>query len=161
VWLASLPGRARRAFWSKTQVVAEVCLVGVALTVAAGSLRADRLPSSAEAAALIACAATAVLRVVATCMTLSVHRPHQAQLGGPRDAPAPPGVMAAYSVRLALSTTLTGILFSGLAEVGDWRWSVAVAVPLCLLSVRRLLAASGAWENPVVRCRVVATVASG
>lgn len=161
VWLASVPGRPGTAFWCKTQVVAEVCLAAMALTVVAGSLRADRLPSTGEAAALLACAAVTWLRVVATCMELSVDRPHRADLRGPRDTPAPPGVMAAYSARLALSTTLVAILFSALAELADWRWSAAMALPLCLLSLRRLLAAARTWADPVVRSRVVATVATG
>ena len=161
VWLASMPGRPGAAFWCKTQVVAEVCLVTMAATVVAGSLRAGGLPTTGEAAALLGCAATALLRVVATCMELSVERPHRADLRGPRDSPAPPGVMAVYSARLAVSTTLTAILFSALAGLDDWRWPAAVALPLCLLSLRRLVAAAAQWGDPAVRSRVVAAVASG
>lgn len=161
VWLESLPGKPARAVWSKAQVVGEVCLVAVAVTVLAGSLRAGRAPTASEAVALLACAATTVLRVVATCMELSVRRPYRADLRGPRETPAPPGVMAAYSVRLALSTTLVGIVLSGLAGVADWWWPAAVATPLCLLGIRRLLAAARAFTDPVVRSRVVTTVASG
>ena len=75
----------------RAQVVAETCAIAVVLTVAAGSLRAERPPTAGEAAALAACAVVVVLRVVATCMELSVTRPHRADLPGPRDTPAPPG----------------------------------------------------------------------
>lgn len=161
VWLASLPHRASTAFWCKVQVVAEVALLATVLTVAAGSVRSGRLPTSGEAAAVLCCTAVALLRVVSTCLELSVTRPHRADLRGPRDTPAPPGVMAAYSVRLAVSTTLLALLFSLLAGSAAWQWSVAVALPFVLLSLRRLLRTARRWEDPAVRARVVMTVASG
>ena len=161
LWLASIPGRPGVTFWCKTQVVAEVCLVPVILTVLAGSLGAGAQPTTSEAVALLGCAATALLLVVATCMELSVNRPHRADLRGPRDSPAPPGVMAVYSARLAVSTTLTAILFSALAGLEDWRWPAAAAVALCLRSVRRLLRTATSWADPAVRARVVTTVAGG
>ena len=94
-------------------------------------------------------------------MRLSVTRPHKAELDGPRETPAPPGAMAAYSVRLAVSSTLTGLLFAGLAGLQGWVWPVAVAVPLCLLSLRRLVATARIWSSPVPRSVVTATVAAG
>lgn len=161
VWLASSPGDPPTAFWCKAQVVAEACLVAIAVTLAAGSLRADRVPTAAEAVAILACAGTTLLRVLATCMDLSVTRPHRADLRGPRDTPAPPGAMAAYSVRLAVTATLTGMFFSALSGLADWRWAAALALPLGLLSLRRLLSSARKWSDPAVRSRVVATVASG
>jgi len=161
VWLASNPGDPARAFWCKAQVVAEGSLVAMGITLAAGSLRADRAPTAAEAVAILSCAATALLLVLATCMDLSVTRPHRADLRGPRNTPAPPGAMAAYSVRLAVSATLTGMLFSALSGLSDWLWAAALALPLGLLSLRRLLSSARKWSDPAVRSRVVATVASG
>lgn len=161
VWLAAQPHDPAHAFWSKARVVTEVCAVGIVLTVAAGSVRTGRWPTPDEAAALACCTAVVVARVVALCLALSVRRPHRADLRGPRDSPAPPGVMAAYSARLALTTTLVALLFSGLAELAGWRWSVAVAVPFLLLSIRGMLAARRAWLHPVVRSRVVLAVANG
>ena len=156
VWLASLPVRPSTLFWSKSQVVAETCAIAVAITVAAGSLRAQGAPTAGEAAALASCVVVVVLRVVATCMELSVTRPFRADLLGPRDTPAPPGVMAAYSARLAVSTTLVAVLFSTMAEVAPWPWPVVIAAPFCLLSVRRLLqavAALGRRRHPGPRGR--------
>jgi hypothetical protein len=161
VWLSTLPHRPGAPFWSKAQVVAETCAVAVAITVTVGALRSGRLPSAGELSALGACALVTGLRIVATCMALSVDRPHRADLRGPRDTPAPPGVMAAYSARLAVSTTFLAVLFSTLAEVAPWEWSVLIAVPFLLLSTRRLLATAQRWQDVAVRSHVVTTVASG
>jgi hypothetical protein len=161
VWLASMPGYGRVAFWSKAQVLGEVCLVAVSLTLLAGSLRADRLPTADEATALVACSVVVLLRVIATCMTLSIARPHRADLRGPRDTPAPPGVMATYSVRLAVSTTLIAVVFAGLAELASWQWSVLLALPFALLSGRRLAMAAALWARPATQARVAMVVASG
>ena len=121
-------------------MVAETCALAVVITVAAGSLRAERAPTAGEAAALASCAVVVVLRVVATCMELSVTRPFRADLLGPRDTPAPPGVMAAYSARLAVSTTLVAVLFSTLAEVGPL--AVAGPVAVAVLPAERAPTAS-------------------
>lgn len=161
LWLASLPRQATLAFWCKTQVVAETCLAAVATTLAAGALRAGRAPTATEATAVVACATVVLLRVVATAMELSVTRPYRADLRGLRDTPAPPGVMAAYSARLAFSTTLVAVFFAALAEVASWPWPLACALPFGLLSARRLVRAARLWEEPAVRGRLVAVVAAG
>jgi hypothetical protein len=160
-WLASLPGDDRVLFRAKTQVVAEVCTVAVVLAVIAGAPRAGRPPTAAEAVALVGCALVSISRVVATCMHLSLVRPHRAELRGPRDTPAPPGAMAAYSVRLAVSTTLVAVLFSGVSQLGEWWLPAALVVPFLLFSARRLVGSTRLWMNPAVRARVVATVSSG
>jgi hypothetical protein len=161
MWLASLPGYGRVCFWSKAQVLGEVCAVAVGITVVAGSLRTGRLPTADEAAAVAACSLVVIMRVMATCMGLSVTRPHRADLRGPRDTPAPPGAMAAYSARLAVSTTLIAVLFAGLAEVASWHWSVLCALPFALLSLRRLVGAAATWSRPVTQARVATVVSSG
>lgn len=161
LWLASLPADERVLFRAKAQVVAEVCAVAVVLTLVAGASRAGRPPTAAEAVALVGCALVSVSRVVATCMRLSLERPHRALLLGTRDTPAPPGAMAAYSVRLAVSTTLVGVLFSTASHAGDWRVPAALVVPFVLFSARRLLGSRRLWMDPALRSRVVATVSSG
>jgi hypothetical protein len=161
VWLASLPVRPAVAFWCKAQVIAETCLVAIVLTLACGVLRTGRAPTVTEAVALGASAFIAMLRVLALCLELSIGHPHRADLRGPRDTPAPPGVMAAYSARLALTTTVIAVVFSALAQANAWQWPAAVAVPFILLSTRRLLASARGWDEPATRARVVATVASG
>lgn len=77
-----------------------------------------------------------------------------------RATPAPPVVMVGYSARLALSTTVTGMVFSGLAVLDDWRFTVLLAVTMLLWSSYRLARTASAWTNPEVRSRIVATVAS-
>jgi hypothetical protein len=161
LWLASQPGDVRVLFRAKAQVVGEVCAVAVALAVVAGAVRAEQAPTAAEGVALVGCALVSVSRVVATCMRLSLVRPHHAQLLGPRDTPAPPGAMAAYSVRLAVSTTLVAVLFSGASQADDWRLPAALVVPFLLFSARRLVGSSQLWLDPALRARVVATVSSG
>jgi hypothetical protein len=133
----------------------------VALALAAGVTRAGRAPTAAEAVAVAGCALVSVSRVVATCMRLSLERPHRADLRGPRDTPAPPGAMAGYSVRLAVSTTFVAVLFSGASQLDDWRLPAALVVPFLLLSARRLVGSSHSWLDPGLRARVVATVSSG
>lgn len=161
LWLSSLPGRPSVMFWSKARVVAEVCLVAVVITLAAGATRAGAAPTVDEFAALAAATVVVVVRVVATCMHLSITRPHRAELRSPRDTPAPPGVMAAYSVRLAVSTTLTAVLFSALAEVATWHWSVLLGLPMTLFAARRLVRTAAEWQVVTTRARVVTVVATG
>jgi hypothetical protein len=161
LWLASQPHDQAAAIWSKAQVIVEVCLAAVLITLVAGTARMGSLPSGGELAALLVCSVVVTGRVLAICLDLSVRRPHRADLRGPRDAPAPPGVMAAYSARLALSTTLVGVLFSGLAELAAWQWSVALGVPFLLLSLRRVLRSARLWQDVEVRARIVSTVSSG
>jgi len=161
LWLASQPGDVRVLFRAKAQVVGEVCAVAVALSLVAGAIRAERAPTAAEGVALVSCALVSVSRVVATCMRLSLVRPHHAQLLGPRDTPAPPGAMAAYSVRLAVSTTLVAVLFSVASQADDWRLPAALVVPFLLFSTRRLVGSSRLWRDPALRARVVSTVSSG
>jgi hypothetical protein len=69
--------------------------------------------------------------------------------------------MAAYSARLAVATTMTGLLLTGLARLGLTGAVVATSVAVTALGCRRALAAIRAWEDPRVRAHVVATVAGG
>jgi hypothetical protein len=99
------------------------------------------------------------VQVVATSLRWSVKRPFAVDMRSARATPAPPLVMVGYSSRLALSTTMTGLVFSATARV-SWQWSVLLALPFLLLSAYRLLSTSRRWADPEVRCRVVTTVAS-
>ena len=158
LWRDSLPGDPRLVFTSRALVLAEVLLVATAGTVLLATLRAG-LPSPAQLAAVLCGALVVVLQVVSASLRWSVSRPFAVDMRSARATPAPPLVMVGYSARLALSTTLVGILFSGLAQL-SWEWPVLVAVPLGLLSGWRLLRTANAWADPQVRSRVVATVAS-
>jgi hypothetical protein len=68
--------------------------------------------------------------------------------------------MAAYAGKLSLVTTLTGMLFTGVA-VMPWAWlPLAVALPFLAWSTWKLLRARRRWLAPAQRARVVLTVAA-
>ena len=68
--------------------------------------------------------------------------------------------MVAYSARLALSATLTGLVFSVLGRLFPWWWSVLLALVLMSTSVFSLWRTARLWERPEVRSHIVETVAS-
>jgi hypothetical protein len=109
--------------------------------------------------ALVCSTLVVSFQVVAAGMRWSIARPFAADLRSARATPAPPVVMAGYSAKLAVVTTLTGLTFSGLAELQDARYAISVSVVFLSWSAWRLRLATRRWEDPVVRARVVATVA--
>jgi hypothetical protein len=158
LWRDSLPVGPRTAFLSRVVVLMEVLLCSAALTLVLAALRAGR-PTVPEAVALLCSTIVVVVQVIAAGMRWSIARPFAVDLRSARATPAPPVVMAGYSARLAVSTTFTGLAFSGLAELHDARYAVCAAVVFLCWSGWRLLRATRRWEDPVVRARVVATVA--
>ena len=82
------------------------------------------------------------------------------QLSSARATPAPPVVMVGYSARLAVSTTLTAMLFSAAAQTPVWWLAPAMAVPFVLWSWVRLRGARRRWVDAPQRARVVMTVAA-
>ena len=93
-------------------------------------------------------------------MRWSDQRPYAVDLRSARATPAPPVMMVGYSARLALSTTFTGLLFSGLSRLPDPTISLLVAVPCVAWSSIRLLRSRRRWMDPVERARIVTTVAA-
>jgi hypothetical protein len=93
-------------------------------------------------------------------MRWSARRPFSVDMRSARATPAPPVVMVGYSARLALSTTLTGLVFSGLARLPYWNLSIAVAIPFLAWSLARLFFTQQSWLNPFERARIVTTVAA-
>jgi hypothetical protein len=158
LWRDSLPADPRTVFTSRLYVLAEVLLVASAGTMLLASLRAG-IPTVDELVAVTAAIVVVVAQVVSASLRWSVRRPYSVDLRSARATPAPPLVMVGYSARLALATTLVGMIFAGLARV-SWEWSVLCAVPFLLFSAWRLVRAGGGWGDPVTRSRVVATVAS-
>jgi hypothetical protein len=161
VWRASLPGSPRVLFVARLLVIAEISLLATALAIAVAVVRAPAPPTTAELTAVVAAALTTTAQVVGHCAHWSVHRPYAATLRDARDQPAPPAAMAAYSARLAVVTTATGLLLSTLTRLDQPGAIVAVAVAIGALGCRRAVAALDRWEDPVLRGRVVATVAGG
>lgn len=161
VWVASLPHDPRHTFLAKLVVIGQTCLVGVLLAVCLAATQVRVQPSAAEAVALAGSVLGSTLLVVATCGRLSVDRPHKADLRGPRDTPAPPAVMALYSLRLALGTTLAGLLLTGAGASGSLGASIAASSAVLCVGARSIVGSLGRWASPPRRAQVVTTVSYG
>ena len=109
-------------------MLSEFLLAASAITIALAALRAG-VPTPPELTALVALVLVVTVQVVAAGMRWSARRPFPVDLRSARATPAPPLVMVGYSTRLALTTTFTGLVFSMLARVPDWRISILVASP--------------------------------
>jgi hypothetical protein len=158
LWRDSLPVDPRLVFGSRVLVLGEVLLLTTGLTLVMASLRAG-IPTAAQLVAVLACALVVTVQVVATSLRWSVIRPFAVDMRSARATPAPPVVMVGYSARLALTTTLTGMLF-GAAGYLAWQWAVLIALPFLLFSAAKLVRTASQWTDPVTRSAVVATVAS-
>jgi hypothetical protein len=161
IWLSTLPGWARPAFLAKSLVFGEIALAAVFSALIGGSLRAPQPSSMAEVTAAVGSAVSCAIVVVAIGMRSSLRHPHRAELEGPRDTPATPGVMAAQSIRFATVTTLTSLYFAGLSVAGDWWLPLVGAVPVVAFVMLHLRESARAWEHPHVRAFVVTTVSGG
>lgn len=158
LWRDSLPASSRLVFLARAVALGEVLLAATVLSLLLAALRAG-VPTGAELAAVLAGSVVVCVQVVAASLRWSVRRPFAADMRSARATPAPPLTMVGYSTRLALGTTLTGLVFSGLARSEHWHWPLVVAVPFLLFSARSLVRTGEAWARPEVRSRVVATVA--
>jgi hypothetical protein len=117
------------------------------------------VPDPAELVALVCTLVVVTVQVVAASLRWSAQHPFAVDLRSARATPAPPLSMVGYSTRLAISTTLTGLVFSGLSRVPDWRIPVLISVPFVGWSLFRLTRTYRLWLNPVARARIVTTVA--
>ena len=159
LWRESLPVGAWAVFAARAWVLAEFLLVASFITLVLAGLRAG-LPTVAELTALGCTVVVVVLQVVSAAMRWSSRRPFAVDLKSARATPAPPVVMVGYSTKLAVTTTLTSLVFSGLAHVPYPEVSILAALPFMLWSLVRLLHARDAWLDPAQRARVVTTVAA-
>ena len=159
LWRESLPVDPSRVFTARAVVLGEFLLIASAITIALASLRAG-VPDPSELAALTCTWIVVTVQVVAAGMRWSAQRPYAVDLRSARATPAPPVVMVGYSARLAVSTTLTTLVFSGLAGLPRWEIPVLVAVPFLAWSSARLLRTRRRWLDPVARARIVASVAA-
>ncbi len=159
LWRESLPIRPSLVFAARAIVLGEFLLIASAITLALASLRAG-LPDASELTALVCTWVVVTVQVVAAALRWSAQRPYAVDLRSARATPAPPVVMVGYSARLAVSTTLTSLVFSGLARAPDWELSLLVAVPFLAWSTARLLRTRRVWLDPVARARIVAAVAA-
>jgi len=158
LWRESLPVSSATVFDARAFVLAEFLLAASLLTVAVAALRAG-VPNPSEFTALFATLVVVTVQVVAASMRWSFKRPFAVDLRSSRATPAPPAMMVAYSTRLAISTTLTGLVFSALTRADEWQLSLLIAVPMLAWSTSRLLRTRAAWTDAPQRARVVTTVA--
>lgn len=160
LWRDSLPVSPAVVFVARVRVLCEVLLMATALTLLVAAVRADAAPTPSEVAAVLATMVVVSLQVAARSMQWSVRHPFAMDLKSARGTPAPPLAMAGYSAYLALTATLTGVVFAVAAQVGDPRWSLVLMVPFLLVAVRRLMITCREWTAPDLRARVVATVSA-
>jgi hypothetical protein len=159
LWRESLPVGAWAVFTARAWVLTEFLLVASFVTLVLAGLRAG-VPTFAEFTALLCTWVVVVLQVVAAAMRWSSRRPFAVDLRSARATPAPPVVMVGYSTKLAITTTLTSLIFSGLARIPHPELSILVALPFLVWSLVRLLHARDLWVDPFHRARVVTTVAA-
>ena len=120
VWRETLPVSARDVFDVRALVVAE-CTAAVSGTTVVLALLRNGLPPLVVGVSVLACWAVVLVQVLAIVMTWSIRSPYSVDLSSPRATPAPHAAMAGYAGKLSLVTTLTGMLFTGLAAL-PWAW---------------------------------------
>jgi hypothetical protein len=157
LWRESLPVPPGTVFTARAYVLAEFLLAASLATMALAAVRAG-VPGASELVALVCTLIVVTVQVVAAALRWSAQHPFAVDLRSARATPAPPLSMVGYSTRLAISTTLTGVLFSGLAQV-EWRISLLIAVPFVCWSLARLVRTYRIWLTPVERARIITTVA--
>lgn len=159
LWRETLPVAPGRVLLARAWVLAEVLLGAGLVTIGLGAVRAGA-PTPAQAAAVVLVLLVVVGQAVSAGLRWSAARPHAVDLRSARATPAPPLVMVGYSLRLAVLTTFTGLLFAALAATGRLEL-LALATTLCLaLSGLRIRRAARRWADPVRRAAVVAVVAA-
>jgi hypothetical protein len=158
LWRDSVPAAPRLMFLVRAIVVAEILMLAITVTLVLAAVRAGA-PTAAALTALVCATVVVLFQVVSASMRWSVRRPYTVDLRSARATPAPPLVMVGYSARLALSTTLTGMVFV-VAALMDWSIAVALTLPFLLTSGYRLLRVAREWDVPEIRSKVIATIAS-
>jgi hypothetical protein len=159
LWRENLPVSPLTMFDARAWVLFEFLGTASLITIALGALRAG-IPDAEELSAVVCTVLVVLVQVVAAALRWSIKHPYPVDLRSARATPAPPAAMVGYSARLASSTTITSLLFSGAAHVPDWRLSVTIAIPCLMWSGVRLVRARDRWGDPVARARVVATTAA-
>ena len=161
LWRESLPVAPGVAFALARSVLLEVLLCSALATLALATLRAG-VPTAPELGGpgLLHAGGLRCRSSRRACAGAS-RAPFAVDLRSARATPAPPVVMAGYSARLALATTMTGLVFSGLAALDSSRYAVTVGLVWLLWSGWRLERSARRWAVPETRSRVISLVAGG
>jgi hypothetical protein len=160
LWRDSLPVDPQLAMLARMQVLLEILLAATALTICVAALRAGGEPTATQLNAVVATTVVVSVQVVARSMQWSVRRPYAMDLRSARGTPAPPFAMLAYSSWLAMSSTVTGLVFGIASHAHEPSLPVVLAMPFLIAAVRRILITAREWADPDIRARVVATVSA-
>ena len=161
VWLASLPHPPALVARAKTLVLTETVLAAVTVAAVTGSLRSPGSPTAAELTAIVSSGLACTAVVVAICLRSSVRRPHRADLGGPRDAVAPPGALCFASVVLAAPAAAVGMVLESASTTGYAWLPPLLALPMIVGAGLVVKASLQRYDQPLVRSRVVQVVSAG
>jgi hypothetical protein len=158
LWRENLPVAPTVLFDARAWVLTEFLASAALITIGVGALRAG-IPNAQEFSALTCTLVVVLLQVVGASLRWSLAHPYPVDLRSARATPAPPAAMVGYSTRLAVSTTVTSLIFSGCARVPEWRLSIVIAIPCVMWSGVRLARTRHLWQDPVARALVVTTTA--
>lgn len=160
LWRETLPVGPGTVVAARAWVLAELLAGATLVALVLGVLRAGR-PSATELLAVVLALVVVVGQALSAALRWSAAHPHAVDLRSARATPAPPLTMVGYSLRLALATTLTGMLLAGFASVGRLDLVLAVAGASLLVSTVRVLRAGRRWSDPVRRAAIVSVVSAG
>lgn len=159
LWRENLPVDPGLVFTARALVLAEFLGFASLITIVLASLRAG-IPTTSELTAITCLLLVVTVQVVGGSMRWSAQKPYAVDLRSARATPAPPVMMVAYSARLAVCTTITGLVFSLLSRLSDPSASLVVAAACLTWSTTRLLRSRRRWTDPFQRALVVTTVAA-
>lgn len=159
VWRETLPVPAADVFAVRATVIAE-CMVAVSSATVLLAVVRNGLPPLVTGLSVLACWVVVVVQILAISMSWSIRSPYSVDLASPRATPAPHASMAVYAGRLSLVTTMTSLLFTGVAATPLPWLPPVVAVPFVAYSAWKLARARRRWLAPTERARVVLTVAA-
>lgn len=158
IWRESLPIAPNLALWVRASALVEL-FASSTLPALIGATVRNGLPTISEGAAAISATVAAIAYVTTRCMRWSLLHPYAADLRSARATPAPPLAMVGYSVRLAVPTTIIGMVF-GAASALSPLWSVLAAAAVVGASILSVVRSARRWSNPLQRASVLAIVAS-
>jgi hypothetical protein len=159
LWRETLPGDPGEYLLARLIVLGETCFGGASLCVLAAIVRAPGTPTPGQLVAVLGATSATSAYVLARCATWSVRRPYAVALREARDQPAPPGAMAGYAARLAVGTTMLGIVFVWLAAIGSVTSILLITAGTLLVAARRLVGVAREWNDPATRSRILMIIA--
>ena len=159
LWRETLPVSPSTVLLARAWVLTELLLGAGAATLVLGAVRAGA-PTRAELVGVVVALLVVVGQSVSGGLRWSHAHPYAVDLRSARATPAPPLAMVGYSVRLALTTTLTALVVTGLVEVGRVDLLLATGALLLAVSAARLALVHRRWVDPVRRSRVVGAVSA-